>query len=535
MVKQSFSHETLQAARAAFLFLSQLYAPPRTWTLAVGKRHVTLQGGTQQALDELAKIILSPHGCAVVTKGLQATNHVAVWTPAKGLKKGMPAPIAEVRYGSTAALLWRLKNPVDISHAAKTAGRALQWLDAGGDLEQLFPLPGSIKNGVQVKQVMLDVNPKRFTLPPNFIMDAPANALPKIVSFRKLIETEDFKNTTAILPMALGLSMDGKPVIADLARMPHVIVAGTTGGGKSVGLRSAILSLTESRPPDELGLILIDPKRVELGVFGKLPHLICPVVKDKKLAVRVLQEAVEGMNRRYEEIEASGKHDIESYNKASAKKLQYIVIIIDEFARLMADAKDRTAIEEATDEIAAIGRAAGVHLIMATQTPRVQVVTGVIKSNLPSRISFAVGSEIDSRVILDAGGAETLSGPGHMLYRQAGGKIVHVLGAFVDRDEAEAHVARMTKLPKPEPDLVIDMSAPRPQTLSAAAARISNVTFETPEDRVRYALAGGVALSTTAVTSLAEVTYWQLLRMAKRGVLKMASRAGAETIWRLVP
>jgi S-DNA-T family DNA segregation ATPase FtsK/SpoIIIE len=297
----------------------------------------------------------------------------------------------------------------------------------------------------------------------------------EIVSLRAMLESQAFQMSQASLPLALGKSIGGEPIIADLARMPHLLIAGTTGSGKSVGINTMILSLLYRLPPSQCNFIMIDPKMLELSVYDGIPHLLAPVVTDPKKAVAALKWTVKEMNARYERMCKLGVRNITSYNaKAAAAQLRgqplrrvvqtgfdprtdepleeeeifdpvsmpYLVVVIDEMADLMMVAgKD---IEFAVQRLSQMARAAGIHLIMATQRPSVDVVTGTIKANFPSRISFQVTSKIDSRTIIGEQGAEQLLGAGDMLYMAAGGRIIRAHGPFVSDEEVEA-VARHLK------------------------------------------------------------------------------------------
>lgn len=248
-------------------------------------------------------------------------------------------------------------------------------------------------------------------------IEIPNNTI-QTIYIREIFESPEFVNSDAQLAIALGKDIIGKPVVQDLAKLPHLLIAGTTGSGKSVGLNGMILSLLYRNTPEQLRFIMIDPKRVELSLYKDIPHLLTPIIADPKKAVIALSKAVDEMNRRYELMNEVGVKNIIGYNEAADQKgfdrLPYIVIIIDEFADLMImGGKDS---EQYLTSLASKARASGIHLIIATQRPTVNVVTGLIKSNLPSRISYRVGSPMDSKVVLDKVGAETLLGNGDMLF-----------------------------------------------------------------------------------------------------------------------
>jgi len=294
------------------------------------------------------------------------------------------------------------------------------------------------------------------------------NKIRQTVYLREMLSTRDWEKTNAALPLILGKDIGGKPIIADLARMPHLLVAGTTGSGKSVAVNTMILSLVYRLPPEKCRFIMIDPKMLELSVYDDIPHLLSSVVTEPGKAVVALKWVVNEMEERYRAMSKLGVRNIDGYNTrlGEARKkgevlmrkvqtgfdpetgkpvyeeqpldltdLPYIVVIVDEFADLMLVAgKD---VESAIQRLAQMARAAGIHLIMATQRPSVDVITGVIKANFPTRISFAVSSKIDSRTILNEGGAEQLLGQGDMLYMAAGGKITRVHGPFATDGDVE--------------------------------------------------------------------------------------------------
>ena len=278
------------------------------------------------------------------------------------------------------------------------------------------------------------------------------NKTTEAVHLRDVLDCSDFKDARGGIPVGLGKDIAGKPVITDLAKMPHLLVAGTTGSGKSVCVNTLISSILFSRKPEEVKLLLIDPKMVELSIYNGIPHLMAPVVTDMKKAAAVLRWAVREMEARYKAFAASGKRDIKSYNEAHPKAaMPLIVLIIDELADLMMTAPDD--IEESISRLAQMARAAGIHMVLATQRPSVNVITGSIKANVPSRISFAVGSQIDSRTILDMAGAEKLLGKGDMLFAPIGAnKPIRVQGAFISDNEVEKLVEFVKAQREPEYD-----------------------------------------------------------------------------------
>ena len=264
-----------------------------------------------------------------------------------------------------------------------------------------------------------------------------------MVTLRDVLDTPEMEKETSPTAVALGKGISGKPVIADMAKMPHVLIAGATGSGKSVCINTIINSIIYRASPDEVRLILVDPKVVELSVYNGIPHLLIPVVTDPKKASAALDWAVVEMEHRYKRFESMGVRDIRGYNAAigpDEPKMYKIIVIIDELADLMMVAPGE--VEESICRLAQLARAAGIHLVIATQRPSVNVITGVIKANIPSRIAFAVSSQIDSRTILDSSGAEKLLGKGDMLYApQGANKPTRVQGCFVSDAEVERIVS----------------------------------------------------------------------------------------------
>ncbi len=300
------------------------------------------------------------------------------------------------------------------------------------------------------------------------------------VYLREILESEEFRNSTQKMPLCLGKTIGGEPVIADLARMPHLLVAGTTGSGKSVAINTMILSLLYRFTPEQCRLIMVDPKMLELSVYDGIPHLLTPVVTDPKKAIIALRWAVREMEDRYKKMAKLGVRNIDGFNARVSEarekgevitrtvqtgfdkntgeltyteevmdltSLPYIVVIVDEMADLMMVAGKE--IEGAIQRLAQMARAAGIHVILATQRPSVDVITGTIKANFPTRISFQVTSKIDSRTILGEMGAEQLLGQGDMLYMAGGGRITRVHGPFCSDEEVEKVVAHLKRQAKP--------------------------------------------------------------------------------------
>jgi DNA segregation ATPase FtsK/SpoIIIE, S-DNA-T family len=270
-----------------------------------------------------------------------------------------------------------------------------------------------------------------------------------MVSLREVLETTESKNNAAKLAIVLGRDISGEPILAELNKMPHLLVAGSTGSGKSVCINGIITSILMKAKPHEVKLMMIDPKMVELNVYNGIPHLLSPVVTEPKRAAQALKRVVSEMERRYELFSHSGTRNIEGFNDyirrqneasdALQPELPYIVVIVDELADLMMVASGD--VEDAITRLAQMARAAGIHLIIATQRPSVDVITGVIKANIPSRIAFGVSSQTDSRTIIDMGGAEKLLGRGDMLFLPVGAsKPVRIQGAFLSDEEVESVV-----------------------------------------------------------------------------------------------
>ncbi|EHF2868613.1 DNA translocase FtsK [Listeria monocytogenes] len=274
------------------------------------------------------------------------------------------------------------------------------------------------------------------------------NQTSRPVMLSELMNTEAFQSSTSPLTAALGLDISGTPIITDLQKMPHGLIAGATGSGKSVCINSLLVSLLYKATPDQLKLLLIDPKMVELAPYNRIPHLVSPVITDAKAATVALKWAVEEMERRYQLFSHTGVRNMEKYNEYAShpdhtgEKLPYILIVIDELADLMMVAPND--VEESISRIAQKARACGIHMIVATQRPSVDVITGLIKANIPTRVSFSVSSQIDSRTILDASGAEKLLGKGDMLFLPSGAsKPVRLQGTFVSDEEIDAVVAHV--------------------------------------------------------------------------------------------
>lgn len=273
------------------------------------------------------------------------------------------------------------------------------------------------------------------------------NSQISLVSLRSVIESEEFQRvrTKSALAFALGQDVSGQPIVADLAKMPHLLVAGATGSGKSVAVNAMISCMIMTNTPDELQFVMVDPKRVELSTFNGIPHLLAPVVVEMDLAVAALNRTVQEMDDRYKKFAQVGARNLETYNalpeeKRRGPKMPYLILVVDELADLMMTSPDE--VEHTVTRLAQMARATGIHLVLATQRPSVDVVTGLIKANFPSRISFAVTSQVDSRVVLDTPGAEKLLGRGDMLYMASdSSKLARLQGCFVSDKELDRLVS----------------------------------------------------------------------------------------------
>jgi len=289
------------------------------------------------------------------------------------------------------------------------------------------------------------------------------------IQLREVIESKKFKESNSLLSIALGKTIDGLNYVADLSKMPHLLMAGQTGAGKSVGVNSLIVSILYKAKPDEVKFIMVDPKQVELGIYADIPHLATPIIKDPKRASVALKWTVSEMEKRYKDLAGWGVRNIDGYNTEVKRKnllgqlndngepfrvLPYIVVIIDELADLMMVSGKE--VEESITRLAQMARAVGIHLVLATQRPSVDVITGLIKANFPSRISFRVSSKVDSRTIIDSNGAESLLGRGDMLFLPPGtSNLVRVHGAFVDEKEIAKIVEYIKAQGNPEYDTTI--------------------------------------------------------------------------------
>jgi S-DNA-T family DNA segregation ATPase FtsK/SpoIIIE len=331
------------------------------------------------------------------------------------------------------------------------------------------------------------------------------NASISVVGLREVLDSEEFESSKGRLKLPLGKDITGTPVVADMARMPHLLVAGSTGSGKSVAINAFLCGLLLKHTPDELKLILVDPKMVEMIVYNHIPHLLSPVVTELERVVPTLKWATREMERRYKIFARHGVRNLDSYkqlarNRSDLESMPYILIVIDELADLMMMAPDET--ETYICRLAQMARATGIHLIIATQRPSVDVITGLIKANFPSRIAFAVTSQVDSRVVLDGPGADQLLGRGDMLYMAAdAAKLVRIQGTFVADREVEKLVEFWRKASPPEttgdrrptegkPGGSLGMNAP-PFSGALPGPRPADMPAGAPADGGRSSVVGG--------------------------------------------
>jgi S-DNA-T family DNA segregation ATPase FtsK/SpoIIIE len=336
--------------------------------------------------------------------------------------------------------------------------------DAGVKYSKITGLADDLCLAMQAESVLIDRIAGKSTVG----IQIPNHAREQI-SLRELLESDTYRRSTSKLTIALGKTIHGEPYMADLAGMPHLLIAGSTGTGKSVGINSMLTSILYRATPDDVRLIMIDPKRLELGMYEDIPHLLTPVVVDPKQAANALRWAVREMEERYKTLAAEGVRNIEQYNRnvlqavaekrtpkdgEYAKPLPFIIVLIDELADLMMVASNE--VEQSICRLAQMARAVGIHLILATQRPSVDVITGLIKANLPSRISFRVSSKIDSRTILDGNGAEQLLGKGDMLFLPpASSRFIRLHGPYISEQESARLASFLRKQGKPNYDETI--------------------------------------------------------------------------------
>lgn len=339
--------------------------------------------------------------------------------------------------------------------------------DPGVKYSRVVSLVDDLCLALKAESIRIDRMPGK----PHVGIEVP-NPRRETIFLREVIESRPFQESPSKLTIALGKTIDGLNYVADLAKMPHLLIAGTTGAGKSVGVNSLIVSILYRARPDEVKFILIDPKRLELGLYEDIPHLATPIIVDPKVASRSLKWAVAEMERRYRDLAGWGVRNIDGYNTEIMRRnlvkeydennepwkpLPYIVIIIDELADLMMTSGRE--VEESITRLAQMARAVGIHLVLATQRPSVDVITGLIKANFPSRISFRVSSKIDSRTIIDTNGAEQLLGRGDMLFLPPGtSRLIRVHGAYIDETEIGKIVSHIKAQGPPSYDESITQS-----------------------------------------------------------------------------
>jgi len=348
--------------------------------------------------------------------------------------------------------------------------------EAGIKVARITQLSEDLCLGLQAESVLIERIPGKSTVG----IEVP-NRKREVISLRQILESEEFRDSPSKLTISLGKDISGRIKVASLESMPHVLIAGSTGSGKSVMLNTLIMSVLYKATPEDVRMIMVDPKRVELGVYEGIPHLLTPVITDPKKATYALRNAVLEMERRLKLLASQGVRNIDQYNKKireiiakprdlfadphevaeldELRPLPYILLIIDELADLMM--LERAGVEESITRLAQMARAVGMHLVLATQRPSVDVITGLIKANFPTRISFRVATRVDSRTILDDMGAQHLLGKGDMLYRPPGtSRLTRVHGAYVSEDETAAVVANWKAQAQPDYDQSFLMAPP---------------------------------------------------------------------------
>jgi S-DNA-T family DNA segregation ATPase FtsK/SpoIIIE len=366
--------------------------------------------------------------------------------------------------------------------------------EAGVKYSRITSLSDDLCLAMQAESVLIDRIPGKSTVG----IQIP-NPNREAISLRELLDSDGYQRSTSKLTLALGKTIHGEPYFADLATMPHLLIAGSTGTGKSVGLNSMLTSILYRSTPDDVRMIMIDPKRLELGMYEDIPHLMTPVVVDPKKAANALRWAVREMEERYKTLASEGVRNIEQYNRnirtalaeggakvdEMPKPLPFIVVVIDELADLMMVASNE--VEESICRLAQMARAVGIHLILATQRPSVDVITGLIKANLPSRISFRVSSKTDSRTILDANGAEQLLGKGDMLFLPpASSRCIRLHGPYISEQESARLASFLRKQGRPVFDETITAEDEK-----AAAGGIEYEKDDLYDEAARIVVEGG--------------------------------------------
>ena len=348
------------------------------------------------------------------------------------------------------------------------------------------------------------------------------------VFLREIISNERFKSRDLKLPIALGKSISGVPIIGDLTSMPHLLIAGTTGSGKSVCVNTIITSLLYKLSPELCKLILIDPKMLELSAYEGIPHLLSPVITDAKKATSALGWTVKEMNNRYKLMSKVGVRNIDGYNEKHKLKMPYIVVVVDEMSDLMLVAGKE--IENYIQKLSQMARAAGIHIIMATQRPSVDVITGTIKANFPTRVSFQVSSKIDSRTILGEQGAEQLLGKGDMLFMSSANRIIRIHGPYVSEKEIEK-ISSVLRA-QGEPDYIEDITS-----VSNSSEDDSNISTgegdELYNEAINIVKSEGKA-STSFLQRKLQIGYNRAARiidmMEEKGVVSKANHVGKREV-----
>jgi S-DNA-T family DNA segregation ATPase FtsK/SpoIIIE len=389
------------------------------------------------------------------------------------------------------------------------------------------------------------------------------NRKAEMVYLRELLDSPAYEKHAGRLPLILGKDISGEPVLTDLAKMPHLLIAGTTGSGKSVGINTMILSILYRMPPDRCKLIMVDPKMLELSVYDGIPHLLAPVVTDPRKAVLALKWTVREMENRYRKMSKLGVRNVEGFNARladarlkgeslirnvqtgfdpetgqpifepqpfDASELPLIVVVVDEMADLMLVAGKE--IEAAIQRLAQMARAAGIHIIMATQRPSVDVITGTIKANFPTRISFQVTSKIDSRTILGEAGAEQLLGRGDMLYMAGGGRITRVHGPFVSDEEVERVVSFWKN--RGEPDYIDEITEDDEASLDPLESEADNGSGDALYRQAVAVVCRERKASTSFVQRHLQIGYNRAARIVERmeaeGVVSAANHVGRREV-----
>jgi len=353
------------------------------------------------------------------------------------------------------------------------------------------------------------------------------NELRESVFLKEIVSNEKFKEQNIKLPIALGKSIAGQPLVGDLTKMPHLLIAGTTGSGKSVCINTIIVSLLYKLSPNLCKFILIDPKMLELSTYEGIPHLLCPVITDSKKATSALGWTVKEMNSRYKLMSKEGVRNIDGYNAKHTLKMPYIVVVVDEMSDLMLVAGK--VIENYIQKLSQMARAAGIHIIMATQRPSVDVITGTIKANFPTRISFQVSSKIDSRTILGEQGAEQLLGNGDMLFMSSANRIIRIHGPYISEKEIE-QISSILRA-QGEPDYIEEITMSNQENDSNSSSEV--VKDELYNQALEIIKSEGKA-STSFLQRKLQIGYNRAARiidtMEERGIVSKANHVGKREV-----